>query len=240
MRSETLALALAALALAAAPLRSKEEPAEPTVDARFRLIAYDAPIDGGYALPRGWVPLLIPCDFFSAEQRYRGPETLSLLRRNAAGAAEPLASVRLKDGARVILLIVPDGSGGRRVISIPDQEGSFPEGTCRFLNLAGRPVSLRTGTDVLPMKPGEDVLIRPVPDARGYTHVELITEKDGKWSTGYSLRGFHEDDVRMLYFVLPGPVGTHAVLIKGIPERKARRPEAPAPGVNGTRPPASR
>lgn len=239
MRSEFLALTLAVLAVAAAPLCSREEPAARGVDARFRLIAFDAPIDGGYAVSKGWIPLVIPCDFFSAEQRYRGPETLALLRRDTAGSTAPLASVRLKDGDRVILLVVPDGDG-KRVVVIPDQETAFPMGTCRFLNLAGRPVGLRTGSDLIPLAPGADVLTRPVPDARGYTHVELVTEVDGAWRTGYNLRGFHEDEVRTLYFVLPGSPGTHALLMKGIQERRARPADVAKPGVNGRPPGASR
>lgn len=216
---------LAALLL---PLSSLAEPRaeEPAVSVRFRALSFSEPIDGGYTLAKGWSPLLITSDFPTAEQAYRGPAELTLLRKASDGSTQPLASTRLVDGARLILLLAPDDRGGQRIVQVEDAPGTFPHGTVRFFNLTGKPVGIAGSGQPRTLAAGAETVVRPAADARGYASIQLMTRKDGAWGVGYNLRLFPQEDVRTLYFILPGPADSHAVTLKGVEER--RQPDPPA------------
>lgn len=237
--------ALALLTFAAAAFAQQGAEA-PTISARFRALAFAEPIDGGYTVAKGWSPLLITSDFLTAEQEYRGPADLTLLRRTLAGSTQPLASTRLADGSRLILLLVPDGQGGQRIVQVDDAPGAFPYGTVRMFNLTRQPLGLRGAGEPRTLPPGGELVARPIRDARGYAMLQLMTRKNGVWGVGYNLRLFPQDDVRSLYFVLPGPPDSHAVALKGVEERRQPapppiRPPAKATGIGGgVRPGASR
>lgn len=220
------ALAFLMLAAAAAAQQRTEEPA---IAARFRALAFAGPVDGGYTLAKGWSPLLITSDFLTAEQVYRGPADLTLLRRMPSGSTQALASTRLTDGARLILLLVPDGEGGQRIVQVDDTPGAFPFGTVRLFNLARQPLGLRGAGEPRTLPAGADLVVRPIPDTRGYAMLQLLTRRNGDWGVGYNLRLFPQEDVRSLYFILPGPADSHAVALKGVEER--RQPDPPAGGA---------
>lgn len=217
--------ALALLMLAAAAV-AQQRPEEPAITARFRALAFSGPVDGGYTVAKGWTPLLITSDFLTAEQVYRGPADLTLLRKTPAGSTQPLATTRLADGARLILLIVPDGDGAQRVVQVDDTPGAFPYGTVRLFNLARQPLGLRGAGEPRTLPAGGEAVVRPVADARGYAMLQLLTRRNGEWGVGYNLRLFPQEDVRSLYFILPGPADSHAVALKGVEER--RQPDPPA------------
>ncbi len=243
-------LALALLPLAAA---AQQRPEEPAITARFRALSFTEPVDGGYTLSKGWAPLLITSDFLTAEQVYRGPADLTLLRKTLAGSTQPLASTRLADGARLILLIAPDGKGGQRIIQVDDSPGAFPYGTVRLFNLTGKPLGLRGSGEPRVIPAGGEFVARPAPDARGYAMLLFLTQREGQWGVGYNLRLFPQEDVRTLYFVLPGPPDSHGVGLKGVEERRQPEPppvvfapggkpgaSAPKPAPAGVKPAANR
>jgi len=226
MRSSPLLLCLLAAALAGQSAAGRREP---VVSARFRALAFAQPImDGAYVGPKGPVPLLITSDFLTAEQSYRGPATLEFVRKPADGAASPLASTQLADGAQVILLLVPTEGGRQRVVQLPDREGDFPWGTLRFINLTGRPAVVRYGEARRAIAPNGDAVIRPPTDARGYASGQILTLVDGEYRPGYNIRTFQQPDVRAIYFLLAGQ--GDGVLLKGIEERKAPEPPPVKPG----------
>lgn len=232
---------LAALLLLPLAATAQQGEAAPSISARFRALAFAEPIEGGYTVAKGWTPLLITSDFLTAEQAYRGPADLTLLRRTSSGSTQPLATTRLADGARVILLLAPTGDGGQRIVQIDDAPGSFPYGAVRFFNLTGKPLGLRTDGRSSVIATGAESVIRPAPDARGYAMMQLLTQRDGEWGVGYNLRIYVQEDVRTIYFVLPGPAGSHAVGLKGVEERKSEEPPATAlpaskPGTTPGRP----
>jgi len=217
---------------------------EPLISARFRALAFAEPVDGGYTVAKGWTPLLITSDFLTAEQAYRGPADITLLRRTASGATQPVASTRLAEGARLILLLAPDGNGGQKVVQVDDTPGAFPFGTVRFFNLTGRPLGLRGAGEPRVIAAGAELVVRPTPDARGYAMLQLLTQLAGEWGPAYNLRLFPQEDVRTLYFVLPGPGDAHAVGLKGVEERRQLDPTPSGPSTksNGapSKPAASR
>ncbi len=213
---------------------AQQRPEEPAISARFRALAFSEPIDGGYTLAKGWAPLLITSDFLTSEQTYRGPADLTLLRKTLTGSTQPLASTRLVDGARLILLLAPDDKGGQRIIQVDDTPGAFPYGTVRFFNLTGRPLGLRTSGQSKGVPAGGEAVVRPNPDARGYAMIQLMTQRAGEWGVGYNLRLFPQEDVRTIYFILPGPPDAHAVGLKGVEERRQPDPPpVPTPGKAG-------
>ncbi len=222
-----------ALMMIAAGIAAQQRAEEPAITARFRALAFSQPIDGGYTVAKGWTPLLITSDFLTAEQVYRGPADLTLLRRTASGSTQPVATTRLADGARLILLLVPDGDGGQRVVQVDDTPGAFPHGTVRFFNLTRRPLGLRGAGQPRTLAAGGDVVVRPTPDARGYAMLQLLTQLNGEWGVGYNLRLFPQEDVRTLYFVLPGPPDSHAIGLKGVEERRQPEPPPVLPPPNG-------
>lgn len=231
-------LLLLLLALPIATSAQSRPTEEPAISAKFRVLAFAAPIDGGYTVAKGWTPLLMTSDFLTAEQAYRGPAEVTLLRRNGSGSTQPVATTRVTDGARLILLLVPDGDGGHRVIQVDDTPGAFPFGTVRLFNLTGRPLALRGATEPRTLAIGGDCVVRPKPDARGYAMLQLMTRNLGEWGVAYNLRLFPQEDVRSLYFVLPGPPDSHAVGLKGVEERRQPDPPSALPpaGAAGAKP----
>jgi hypothetical protein len=214
-----LLLLLAPVAVSAQLLKE-----EPLITAKFRMLAFSEPIDGGYTVSKGWTPLLITSDFLTAEQTYRGPADVTLVKRTPSGSTQPLASTRLTEGAQLILLLTPDGNGGQKVLQLNDTPGTFPFGTVRLFNLTGRPLGLRHLGEAKIIAAGDELVVRPTPDARGYATFELLTQMANEWGRAYSLRLFPQKDVRTIYFVLPGPPDSHAVGLKGVEER--RQPDA--------------
>lgn len=206
----------------------------PTISARFRVLAFSEPIDGGYTLKKGWSPLLMTSDFLTAEQAYRGPADLTLLRKTTTGSTQPLASTRLFDGARLILLLTPDGNGGQRIVQVDDSPGAFPYGAVRFFNLTGKPLGLQINGRSSVIAAGDESIIKPSPDVRGYASMQLMTQKEGEWGLGYNLRIFSQEDVRTIYFVLPGPADSHGVALKGVEERQTSK--SPAESTPGSKP----
>jgi hypothetical protein len=232
MKSRVLLLLLAA-GLAA---QSRPERRDPMVSARFRALAFAHPIqDGAYRTQRGSVPLLITSDFLTGEQAYRGPATIEFVRRPTEGPETPLASTVLADGSKVILLLIPDGQGGQRIVQLPDREGDFPWGTLRFINLTGRQAVVRYGGASRTIAPNGEAVVKPPANPKGYASGQILTLVDGELRPGYNIRTFQQADVRAIYFLMPGQ--GDGILLKGVEER--RQPE-PSPAVTPGRRDASR
>ncbi|HAZ65245.1 MAG TPA: hypothetical protein DCY41_00650, partial [Opitutae bacterium] len=43
---------------------------------------------------------------------------------------------------------------------------------------------------------------------------------EDRYNIGYRIRTFQEDELRAIYFLLPGDPKEHAILLKGVEERK--------------------
>lgn len=224
LRLLTLLLPLAALAA-----NGEKEPA---ISARFRALAFSAPIaDAAYATSEDErVPLLVTSSFMTGEQRYRGPANLVFTHLSVKDLTEtPLASVQLADQSKVILLFVPDGKGGQAIKVLRDVDGDFPWGTMRFINLTGWKVRLVSGGRSLDMDNGADRTFRPAAAHKEYAMTEIQVARDDGFARAYLLRSFQEDDLRTLYFLLPGDPNERTVALKGIEERKGDDRVAPPP-----------
>lgn len=219
-----LAIALAPLALAAA-----EKDSAPGVAATFRALAFESPIaDAAYAVSEHErMPLLITSDFLTVEQRYRGPADIVFTHLAKDLSERPLATARLADRSRVILLFVPDGKGGQQVKVLGDAEGQFPWGSLRLVNLTGGRVRLSSGNRTLLMANGDDRVFRPAAGHRQYAMTEIQTERDDGFALGYMLRTFQEDNLRALYFLLPGDPREHAIRLKAVEERRGDESQPP-------------
>lgn len=219
-----LPLLLIPLALAGA-----EKDRAPGIAATFRALAFDAPIaDAAYAISEDErMPLLITSDFLTVEQRYRGPAEVVFTHLAKDLSEKPLATVKLADRSRAILLFVPDGKGGQQVKVLGDTDGQFPWGTLRFINLTGGRVRLVSGNRTLLMANGDDRVFRPAAAHQQYAMTEIQTERDDGFSLGYMLRTFQEDDLRALYFLLPGDAREHAIRLKAVEERRGDETKPP-------------
>jgi len=215
--------------LLASALRAADAP--PAISATFRALAFYAPItDAAYAISENErIPLLITSDFLTGEQRYHGPADLRFTHLSADLTEKPLAGVRLEDNARVILLFVPDGSGGQAIKVLRDTLGDFPFGTLRFINLTGNRVKVVTGNRTQLIDIGGDQVVRPAAKHQEYAMTEILTERADGFARGYLVRTFQEDNVRAIYFLLPADPREHAILLKGIEERQVDEKAAPAP-----------
>ena len=214
----TLLLCLLPLGLLAA-----DEPAKvPGISATFRALAFAGPIpDAAYAISEDErVPLGISSDILTAEQSYRGPANLIFTHLAKDLTEKPLASVRLTDGARLILLFIPNDRGGLSIQALSDADGRFPWGTLRFINLTGGRVKINAGGMVMDLENGGDRALRPGANHKQYAMTEILTEREDGFARGYMLRTFQEDNLRAIYFLLPGDPKEHAIRIKGIEERK--------------------
>lgn len=229
-------LAIPALLLPLAALAAGADK-EPAVNVRFRALAFSAPItDAAYAVSEDErVPLLITSSFMTGEQRYHGPANLVFTHLSAKDLTEtPLASVQLPDQSKVILLFVPDGAGGQAIKVLRDIDGDFPWGTMRFINLTGWRVRILSGGKSLVMDNGADRTLRPAAAHREYAMTEVQVERPDGFGRAYLMRTFQEDDLRSLYFLLPGDPVERTVVLKGIEERKGddRAPPPPVATVS--------
>lgn len=229
MRALLPCLLLPILALAA-----ESRPAG--ISATFRALSFSAPLaDAAYAVSEvERIPLLITSDFMTGEQRYRGPANLVFTHLAKDLTETPLGQVQLADQSRVILLFVPDGKGGQTIRSLRDVEGDFPWGTLRFINLTGGRVRAVSGNKMIEIPNGGDRTLRPAAAHRAYATTEILTEREDGFARGYLLRTFQEDDLRTLCFLLPGDPKEHAVMLKGVEERKGddRTPPPPVTPVS--------
>lgn len=201
-----------------------DEPKVPNVHVKFRALAFVAPIpDAAYQTgpkEKDRVPLLITSDFFTLEQDYRGPAEISFIYLNKDGTTKPLANTVLVDGSQVILLFIPDNKGGIRITSLQDSPTLFPWGTLRFINLTGGRAKIRYGENEYPVPINGEKIIRPPSSHKTYANGEILTEREDGYSVGYRIRTFQEDELRAIYFLLPGDPKEHAILLKGVEERK--------------------
>lgn len=244
------------LPLIAFPLLALAAPDKaPGVSASFRALSFSGTIpDAAYATAEDErVPLLISADFFTTEQHYHGPANLRFTHLAKDLSEKPLAETTIADGARVILLFVPDGNGGQAIRVLRDVAGDFPWGTLRFVNLTGGRVRILAGNRTVTMDNGADQVVRPAAGNKQYAMTEIQTEREDGFARGYMLRTFQEDDLRGLYFLLPADPKEHNVALKAVEERKGDEknpPPAPTPvslkpkpgngKVNGSGKPATR
>ncbi len=142
----------------------------------------------------------------------------------------PLADVKFPGDGRYLVLIQRTPTGNK-ASTIDDKEGAFPYGSMQFMNLAGVEVEVRFGNETLSLKPNAKGVLRPSAANNTYAEGEIFTKVDDQFLLGYSMRIFKEDNVRTLYFLMPGEPGSHGVRLKGIEER--RQPEAAPTGPIG-------
>ena len=201
-----------------------DEPKVPNVHVKFRALAFAAPIpDAAYQTgpkDKDRVPLSISSDFFTLEQDYHGPAEISFIHLNKDGTTKPLANSVLVDGSQVILLFIPDNKGGLRITSLQDSPTVFPWGTLRFINLTGGRAKIRYGQNEYPVPINGEKIIRPPSSHKTYANGEVLTEREDGYNVGYRIRTFQEDDLRAIYFLLPGDPKEHAIFLKSVEERK--------------------
>lgn len=215
----TLLYCLLPLTLVAA---DDTQPKVAGIRATFRALAFSAPIpDAVYVVSEDErMPLGISSDILTAEQNYQGPANLIFNHLAKDLSEKPLASVQLPDRSRLILLFIPNEKGGLSIQALDDAEGQFPWGTLRFINLTGTRVKINAGGAVMDLNNGGDRALRPAANNKQYAMTEILTERENVFSRGYMLRTFQEDNLRAIYFLLPGDPNEHAIRIKGIEERK--------------------
>lgn len=141
-------------------------------------------------------------------------------------AHKPLADVTFARDGRYLLLVHQTPTG-TTIDALDDQDGAFPFGSLQFINLSGGDVEVRLGGRTLALAPNAKGVLRPAGGHNTYVAGEIHTKAADGFHLGYSLRLFQQDDVRSLYFLLPGEAGGHGVRLKGIEERQAPDPIAP-------------
>lgn len=201
----------------------------PSISATFRALAFAGPIpDAAYVVSEEErMPLDISSDILTMEQSYHGPANLTFTHLAKDLSEKPLASVQLADQSRVILLFIPNKQGGQSIMALRDAEGDFPWGTLRFINLTGARVRINVGGKFLTLDNGGDHAVRPAAANKQYAMTEIQTEREDGFARGYMLRTFQEDNLRAMYFLLPGDPKEHNLALKGIEERKGDEKTAP-------------
>ena len=143
---------------------------------------------------------------------------------------KPLAAYTFAGDGRYLLLVNQTPTG-TTINAIDDREGAFPFGSMQFINLTGADLEVRFGAKTLALTPNGKGILRPGGGPNTYAEGEIHTKAADGFHLGYSMRIFRQDDVRALYFLLPGEAGGHGVRLKGIEERQAPEPVVPAPAA---------
>jgi hypothetical protein len=144
----------------------------------------------------------------------------------ARPAHQPLATYAFPGDGRYLLL-VHRTPAGTTINAIDDKDGAFPFGSMQFINLSGVDVEVRFGARTLKLAPNAKGVLRAGGAANTYAEGEIFTQGADGFHLGYSMRIFRQDDVRALYFLLPGEAGGHGVRLKGVEERQPPEPAAP-------------
>jgi hypothetical protein len=166
---------------------------------------------------------LTPLKYSTAYPCTIGETPLQLLvldRKAADGKPESVGIAITPDIKSPHVLILPDPQhpSGLRAIAIDDSTVAFPWGSIRFLNTTGIPLTIRFGTDLVPLPQGVKVVdITPDGPARRIG-VQLFIEKAPD-DILYSAVWEHDPRVRKLIFVVSGANHRSKTLdLKIIPE----------------------
>jgi hypothetical protein len=151
----------------------------------------------------------------------------------------PLATHTFPADGRYLLLVHQTPTD-TTITAIDDQEGAFPYGSMQFINLCAGPIEIRFGAKVLALNANGKGTLQAPAGHNAYAEGAIYTKDNDGTHLGYAMRIFQQDDVRTLYFILPGDPGSHGVRLKGIEERKAPEPPAASPGSDLKGPEAPR
>ena len=135
--------------------------------------------------------------------------------------ATPTAWVDLPASARPqhLILLVSQGKTDGGIKIIEDDPSKFPYGSWRFFNLCNYGIEVQSGTTLTKIPSKTSGVIKPNAEDGTYFDGEIFTYENLERRSGYSFHAMQLSDVRMLYFVMPGPADTGQVLLKGVQDR---------------------
>lgn len=117
----------------------------------------------------------------------------------------------------LILLVTPGRDNG--IIPIPDVPGSFPPGSCRYLNLCSFPVIVTTPSGRQAIPAGGTKVIRPGAKDNDYYDLQLRSVFNDEEKLAFSSRVYHMESVRKLFVLTPGPGDDGRVQLRDIEDR---------------------
>ncbi len=141
----------------------------------------------------------------------------------------PLAEVKFPSSGRY-LLIVNRTDQGAQVSVLDDRPGAFPFGSLQFINLSGKAALVRFGDEQLPLKPGTKGIISLSVAKSTYANGGIyLLEANGPRLCS-TLKVFKDDQMRILYFILPREDGTSGFRLKAVEQRQTPEELEPEPG----------
>lgn len=205
---------------------------EPALRMSFSTLSWSEPMtdlywmSGGQAQEFKALPLVRsgPFQYVGAKELliYRGKPQLL-----AEGVAPtPVGQVKLpsKGGRALLILMSPDGQDGRVVGHVvPEQQGDFPAGSCRFINLTQSAVNIAAALDdeLFILKPGQTNTVMELSDEEsGEFKLRFAYQgAEGDWTSFYTGRWTQNPNLRTLFIITENPVG-HFII-----RRTSDRPE---------------
>lgn len=143
----------------------------------------------------------------------------------------PLAEVKFPSSGRY-LLIVNRTDQGAQVSVLDDRPGAFPFGSLQFINLSGKPVLIRFGEEQLPLKSGTKGTIRLSVEKNAYANGGIYLQDQDSPRLCSTLKVFKDDQIRILYFILPRDDGSQGLRVKAIEQRQTPEDLEPEPVSN--------
>ncbi|MDQ8196186.1 hypothetical protein QEH59_17255 [Coraliomargarita sp. SDUM461004] len=145
---------------------------------------------------------------------YRGKPQLS----EDGVAPKPVGRVELpsQGGRALLILMSPEGPGGRIIGHIvPEQEGDFPAGSCRFINLTQSAVNIAAALDdeLFILTPGQTNTVMEFAneDSGGFKLRFAYQKAGGEWDKFYTGRWTQNPNLRTLFIITENPLG-HFIL----------------------------
>ena len=134
----------------------------------------------------------------------------------------PIAWIDLPNvNSRTTLILLVTLGSDNGITAIPDEHGTFPPGSNRYLNLCEFPIIVKmpSGNQTIPA--GGTKVIRPGSKNNDYYDLQLISTRNEKEKLVFSSRVYHMESVRKLFVLTPGPGDDGRVLVRDIEDRPA-------------------
>jgi hypothetical protein len=134
----------------------------------------------------------------------------------------PAATVKLPAGCkRAVVVLVPNAAGETlpyRGFAFSHDNGSFPMGSMKLINLSPYPVRWNVGGEVMGLRPGAIEGFRPKGEPGSNQNVVFQFQKNERWLPMTTTRWAVRDDRRYLMCLYEDPA-TRRMGLRSIPDR---------------------
>ncbi len=134
-------------------------------------------------------------------------------------ATSPTAECTFRKDGKYLLIFYAAGNG-YQIMSLEDDEQSFPFGSQQFINLTGKAVEIRSEDRRLSLKVNSRGTVMNQGADYGYSLRDILAEGPEGLKPGYALRVLRNPDLRTLTFLLPDPDDAQGIRCRSVEDAR--------------------